>query len=634
LARHAGRPNRNARPTAPGAQPALARAMTALQAGRFDEAAAVCTELLARTPRDSKALHLFGVALLKAGRTAEAADALERAARIEPTNAELYANLGAAQRAAGHPAKAVASLKRAIALRPAFAPARFNLGNALGDLGRHEEAAAAYRDTLALDSGHAGARNNLGLALVALGRSDEAEAMFRSSLATHPGQRDANLSLARILRRRGDLAGALACLDAACAAAPGDPGSQSERGVVLVELDRAAEGVAALEQAVAVAPDQPDFRINLGSALCTLGDAAAALPHFERADALAPGNAETLANLGHALKQLGRSHDAVGTYDRALAIDDGNREARFGRAFCRLLDGDFANAWPDYRARESMANAGPELWRAPLPHDLTTRRVLVQHDQGIGDEIFFLRFMPALAARGAEVLYRPDPRLGPMIARSGIAVVEDSAAAGRCDYTVSVGDLPYILGSTAPPPSIALTPLAGRVADAEARLAAFGPPPYVGVTWRAGTRNTKNVLYKESPAARLAASLGGIDARVVVLQRQPKPGETADFAGALGRPVLDLSVLNDDLEAMLALVGLLDDQICVSNTNVHLAAAHGRTCRILLPHPPEFRWMAAGTESPWFPGMHIYRQAPDGGWDTAFAALGRDLVAAFAPRLT
>ena len=140
--------------------------------------------------------------------------------------------------------------------------------------------------------------------------------------------------------------------------------------------------------------------------------------------------------------------------------------------------------------------------------------------------------------------------------------------------------------------------------------------------------------YKEAPAARLAASLRGVDARVVVLQRQPKPGEVADFANALGRPVLDLSALNDDLEAMLALAGLLDDQICVSNTNVHLAAARGRTCRILLPHPPEFRWMAAGAESPWFPGMRLYRQTPDGGWDMAFAALGRDLAAASARRLT
>ena len=70
----------------------------------------------------------------------------------------------------------------------------------------------------------------------------------------------------------------------------------------------------------------------------------------------------------------------------------------------------------------------------------------------------------------------------------------------------------------------------------------------------------------------------------------------------------DFTALNEDLEDMLALLSFMDDYVCVSNTNFHLRAVRGRVGRVLVPNPPEFRWMAEGEESPWFPGCKVYRQ--------------------------
>jgi tetratricopeptide (TPR) repeat protein len=351
------------------------------------------------------------------------------------------------------------------------------------------------------------------------------------------------------------------------------------------------------------------------------------VPLLERAAALDETCPECCANLGLALRQAGQPEAAIAAYDRAIGRDPNYREALFGRATCRLLAGDFAQGWPDYRARESMAQAGPALHRAPLPADLAGKRVLVVPDQGIGDELFFLRLVPALQARGAAVSYIPDPRLHDMLARAGLCrILPADAAREGYDFTVAVGDLPAVLQATDTPPSIRLSALAEHEAALRAQLTAFGPAPWIGVTWRAGTRNRQNLLSKDSPAARTADALRPLGARIVVLQRNPDDGEVAAFSAALGRAVLDLSALNADLEAMLALVGLLDGQVCVSNTNVHLAAARGRACRVLVPNPPEFRWMQAGDASPWFPDMPVYRQLPDGSWDAAFAKLSDDLA--------
>ncbi|MGH8641092.1 MAG: hypothetical protein ACRET6_05245, partial [Burkholderiales bacterium] len=111
------------------------------------------------------------------------------------------------------------------------------------------------------------------------------------------------------------------------------------------------------------------------------------------------------------------------------------------------------------------------------------------------------------------------------------------------------------------------------------------------------------------------------------VQRHPRAGETDTLARLLDRPVHDLSPVNDDLEETLALIAVLDDYVGVSNTNMHLRASAGKTARVLVPWPAEWRWLLAGDESPWFPGFRIYRQAPDGAWSAALDSLERDLRA-------
>jgi hypothetical protein len=90
--------------------------------------------------------------------------------------------------------------------------------------------------------------------------------------------------------------------------------------------------------------------------------------------------------------------------------------------------------------------------------------------------------------------------------------------------------------------------------------------------------------------------------------------------------------LNNDLEAMLAVLDQLDDYICVSNTNTHLRAALGKFSRVLVPCPADYRWMRSGDSSAWFPGSVVYRETFENGWQPALDNLAADLHAAFPSR--
>jgi hypothetical protein len=76
---------------------------------------------------------------------------------------------------------------------------------------------------------------------------------------------------------------------------------------------------------------------------------------------------------------------------------------------------------------------------------------------------------------------------------------------------------------------------------------------------------------------------------------------------------------------MAALLKAIDEYAGVSNTNMHIRAGVGRGAKVLVPFPPEFRWMSSGDASPWFPGFRVFRQPPSLDWTQPLAELSRSL---------
>jgi hypothetical protein len=132
---------------------------------------------------------------------------------------------------------------------------------------------------------------------------------------------------------------------------------------------------------------------------------------------------------------------------------------------------------------------------------------------------------------------------------------------------------------------------------------------------------------KEAPPELVGSALHRVRGTLVILQRRPSADDHRRFTEALGRPALDLSAVNDDLENALAAVSLLDEYVGVSNTNTHLrAGCAGKRSRVLVPFNPEWRWGLHGAHSPWFPGATVYRERAGNGWRPALEMLAADLA--------
>lgn len=663
--------NQGKKPGESGVRALLEQGLKRHRAGQFAEALILYEQALVQHPTHPDALHLAGVAALQCGRAGQAVARIEAAVRQQPDHPGFQGNLAHAyfelnryaeahaafRRAAtldprapqfevgaanclalqGRVAEAELQLRDVVRRHPGFALAWFNLARAVRDQARPAEAASLFQRAIELDPAFADAYTGLGNALQAMERLDDAERAYREYLVRQPGSEAGHCNLAFVLMDRGAF----------------------------------AEAVAVCRRALETAPGSAELHLVMGAALAHQGRLTAALEAFDQAVGIDPENPRARWAYGYALVETGRTQEGLRWLQALRTEQPQAAEFRDSLSLVLLSLGDLREGWADYPGRATRLkfqaeNPGLRL-SDELPDDLSGRTVCLLREQGLGDELFFLRFAAELKARGARIVYQAHPKIASLAGR--VPALDQltpwNEPPPAADAVLLVGDLPRVLGKTdaspwqrrgaSPqptgeaaargfpihlrifhpglPPPLGLSVMPHRLEDAKRRLAERGPPPYRGVTWRAGTppaqqRGQAWVLHKEIGLDAFGAALRGVGGTWVALQRNPGPGEIERLSACAGTPVGDFSALNEDLEAMLALLALLDDYIGVSNTNMHLRAGTGRAARVLVPRPAEWRWLAAGDTSPWFPGFRVYRQRTDGDWGKALERLRDDLLVA------
>ena len=428
------------------------------------------------------------------------------------------------------------------------------------------------------------------------------------------------------LHQQGRIAEAQAIYRDVLAREPRHPVATHYLGMATWQLGDPAEGERLMRLSLMHDASIPDFHNNLGLLLRDTHRAEEAVHAYRRALEVDPDWFEAYNNLGLALEDAGRFDDALEAYRTALAREPRFAAARQNMARVLLAAGRFAEGWQAYRWRlvaQGLAREAPDPAAQTLPASLEGRRFELVGEQGIGDVLFFLRFAPELARRGARLAFRGDARLHGLLSRTGVFTELRPASAQRAagEEPVFIGDLPWLLEMSEPrgfPPPLRLAPLAERAAAWRSRLEALGPAPRIALTWRAGIPpvGPATTQLKEVPAAILARMLHDRSATWLSVQRNPRSGETGTLAHALGAPVHDLSATNDDLEEMLALMSVADGYVGVSNANAHLRAGVEKPMTVLVPFPPEWRYGGTEPRSPWFPHARLVRQACGGAWET------------------
>lgn len=611
----------------------LAQAIQHHQAGRLAEAEAHYRHILQVDPRQPDALHLLGVLVFQRGDGTRAAELIGRAIAVLPGSAEMHFNLGVVLAGLGRPAEAAASYRRALALQPAHAGAHLNLGTLLRDDGRFEEALASYRRAAALAPRLVEAQLTLGALLCQMGRPAEAVPHFRHAAALRPDDATVLHRFGDALRAAGDLAGASEVYQRALALRPDWPEVRNSLVVALVGLGRLDEAAEQCRLAIAAAPEQAVLHDNLGAILAAQGEFAAAIACHRRALALQPALVAAHNNLGNALRDSGRLDEAVASFQQALRYQPDHAAAHVGLALTYLLQGDLLRGFAEFEWRWRW----PEYTPVPLTFaepqwdggDLAGRTILLHAEQGFGDTLQFVRYVPRLAARGGRVVLAAQPALAPLLARlpGVIRLLGEEELVPPFDVHAPLLSLPHLFGTTlatVPAEVPYLTADPARQAAWAARLRGDGRPR-VGLVW-AGNPGHKKDRWRSLPLAALAP-LAGVDG-VTFYSLQKGPAATQAGSPPPGLALRDLSPELTDFGETAAAAANLDLIITVDTAVAHLAGALGRPVWLLLSAAPDWRWQRTGERSPWYPTMRLFRQEELGVWAPVVARVAAALARA------
>ena len=549
------------------------------RAGRHLDAERCCRQALGCDSDHADALHLLGILALHAGQYDHAVDFISRAIRREARHDYLR-----------------------------------SLGTTLLKQGRHADALQVFGKSVQVTPDSAEAWRDLGNALIAVGRRADATLCFREALKRDASDWDAANKAALLLFEAGQLEQALVHFTRCDSLLPDHVPTLHMRARTLHDLKRYAEALADYERLSALDPDNADTCHNIGNIMRVLGRDAEALVWFDRSLALCPDAAGTLAEKAIVLTTLHRFDEALATFQRAIAIDPSHAAAEWNLALLQLLLGDFAAGWSGREARwkiSSFSHIYPSLSQ-PMwlgEGDIAGQTILVCAEEGFGDTLQFVRYVPMLAARGARVVLMVQDALYPLLkTMTGIAqcLPRSSSELPAFDLHCPISNLPLAFGTrldTIPAATPYLpAPASAGVRAWEERLGAHDRLR-VGLVWSGNPTHGND--HNRSIPLQMLARIMDVDATFISLQKDVRAEDRASLERT---DIVDLAARLTDFAETAALMSCLDLVISVDTSVAHLAGAQGCPTWILLPYTPDYRWLLDRDDSPWYPSVRLFRQ--------------------------
>lgn len=607
-------------------------AVRCLQSGQLGEAERLYRQLLAHSPGHQGALHHLGLIARRRGQPAAAVERMRRAVAVAPAQADIHTNLGLALASAQAQGAALACHRRALLLDPSLVTATHNYGLALAAVGAADAAVRAQERALALVPTFAEALAARGMALLSLGTTEAAVGALSRAVRVQPGAVPFRVALGDAHRQAGRPAVAATAQRMALILTPALPAALRGLGVATAEGGRAAGDAAAttlLRRCLRVDPQAHEAMADLSLCLAGEGREEEAHAGYRRALALAPTVLDTLHNLGAALVAAGWAHEAVAAFRRAVTLNPARWTSRLALGGTLLQAGAYREGWDGYEARLENRTLYPRQppaarWRGG---EVAGKTVLLWAEQGFGDTIQFLRYVPLLAARGASVVLHVQPEIVPLL--GGLPGVGRVVGPGEplppIDLHVPLASLPGAFGTTLdsipPAPYLRADPV--RRSRWAARLGSAGGGLRVGLVW-AGKPSFQHDALRSPRLDALLPLFAVPGIRVFGLQLGDG---RRDLAGrAMPAHFTDLGPEIADFADTAAIMESLDLVISSCTAPAHLAGALGRPVWILLPFAADWRWLERRSDSPWYPSARLFRQQSPRDWGPPVAAMREELA--------
>jgi hypothetical protein len=290
------------------------------------------------------------------------------------------------------------------------------------------------------------------------------------------------------------------------------------------------------------------------------------------------------------LATTGKIDDAIECYNRKLKISPTDSLLWRKTLLC-LLKGDYS-LWPKYEWTKGWYKPSSfPLWRGE-----ETNKLLITHDQGIGDLFHFARYIKLINTEKVKQIVLEKYNL--VMEWLGLPLCDLSGVTHQiplmylpAHFNIQEGN--FSASNQYFKPSSTKKFMTDCIE--------FFPRPLIGVAWKGSSRHAEDL--HRSIKNELVQEMLLPDLTYLTVQK-----ETSH------KNMVDTGLLLKDWEDTIALISELDLVISVDTAVAHLAAALGKKVWLLLSKFPDWRWGLEGETTAWYPSVKIYRQEVKGDW--------------------
>ncbi len=399
-------------------------------------------------------------------------------------------------------------------------------------------------------------------------------------------------------------------------------------GVIAFKAQRYDIGMNYINESLKINPNFPEPYHFLGNEYFIRGNFPQAKLFFEKFHELMPATWEANNNMGSVLYSSGEDIPAAKSYfETAYALNPDNVIVRYNLGRAYIIMREMLKGW---ELLESRIEILPHH-RLKLPADkcpkwsgvepLEGKTVYVYYsaeDFSYGDTLMFSRYLPLLRDKGAKVLFSVQNPLYNLFCQNNLGAEIFDGVLSRYetmpDFQIPLMSLPWAFKTDENNVPFPNCYLKSDVTKREQYREKYfnNEKLKVGLFWNSSSLENNRTISPEK--FQRITSLEGIE--FYSLQKNAR----ADEIEKLGRngEIVNIGNTFSDFTDTLAAVDCLDLLISADTSIIHIAGALNKKVWTLLPHLPDYRWFAEGSETPWYNSMELIRQPKPLDWDSSF----------------
>jgi len=398
-------------------------------------------------------------------------------------------------------------------------------------------------------------------------------------------------------------------------------------GVVKYQQNNFEKAVEFIKKAIELNPNIALFYGNLGMVYDKLGNEEESIESFEKAieiDPDYPNSYMAYYNLGISFMNKREFEKSWKYFNKAIELNKDFFDAYWNRGLVLLNLGELEKGFEDFEYRfKKKSPTDSRVFNKPKwdCDSLIGKRILVLSEQGFGDNIQFIRYIPLLKEKGAYVLFECKKELRKLFENIGVdEFVEKEDVVGlEFDYYIHLMSLPRVFNTNLEniPNNVPYLKTDKELAEKfkkEINCDDFK----VGVVWQGNPEQENNENRStDFEYFRKIKEISGI--KLFSLQKGINFEKLDNFG------VVDLSDKINDFADTAAIIENMDLIISVDTAVAHLAGAMNKPCWTLLCFNSDWRWLLDRKDSPWYPNMKLFRQKTAGDWSRVFEEVVREL---------